>query len=88
MVEQQSIRDELADFIEYIQTKWEADEYSDPLANFTAIALLASPVIRRIQAEAIRDASRDLYHEMRRGMVDPIKYLELGAVRIEKGDIA
>lgn len=49
-----------------------------------AFDILASSVIRRIQAEALRDVARDLYHEMRRGMVDPVKYIELGAVRIER----
>lgn len=47
MTEQQSIREELAQIIE--------DGFEEPDENHrTADAILASPVIRRIQAEALR----------------------------------
>lgn len=48
------------------------------------LAKSLSPLLNRVRAEALREAADQLNHQMRRGMLDPVKHLELHAVRIEQ----
>lgn len=83
MMNEQSIRDELADLIPL------GFREQDGVRNVVQAAdrILASSVIRRIQAEATRRASRELEYWINNGGPTPGKsFLDRLADRIERGD--
>lgn len=79
---------ELSDTLYALIRQWDRD------TDIMAVELLASPVIRRIQAEAIRDAATDTRNAPTSdpGTAwfnnDSAKWLEERADRIEKGGVS
>lgn len=94
MSEKQSIRDELATLLNDTDPEGGVDpddEFADQQFWYPQVdAILASPVIRRIQAEALREARADLRAYTDSGAPfghRPVEdFLEKRAERIEKGE--
>lgn len=91
MSNEQSIRDELIGLRLASYSKIMSDGYPSGIIRSNEEAadiLLASPVIRRIQAEALRDAADD-WHEKHAG-TRPVPYLFMvdRADAIERGETA
>lgn len=94
MNDQQSIRNELVEALIGVRsvdiTSLEilGDNDEDRLdAGALADSVLASPVIRRIQAEALREAIRGIWANGALNETDEVRrYLHIRADRIEKGD--
>lgn len=104
MSNEQSIRDDIAVFFRGLGLTDDPAEYGDGIHGWrcehpdrygqcdcfeqAVTDLLASPVIRRIQAEALREAADD-WHEKHAG-TRPVPYLFMvdRADRIERGETA